>query len=270
MDLSKVGLARGNESVHHVESLIVLLFWWTKGKRLYPNVNFEITQAVLSHKFVAIQLNPTNMADSAQETFTAALGDSMIWDESWQCLAQIDPEIFHASVNLMAVPRKKNHLSAKMQALVALTVDSNSTHLYTPGIRQHVKAAAAAGATKAEVLEVLELSSTLGIHACNIGIPTLIQVLKEENMYDSHPTAGKPFDKRRLALKDDFAAKRGYWHTFWEDFLALDPEFFEAYTEFSSVPWTRRIGGVCGHAGALENAVRIRKSDVTPETQADA
>ena len=196
------------------------------------------------------------MADDAKETFTSVLGDSMIWYESWQCLAQIDPEIFQASINLMAVPRKKNHLSRK---IVALTVDSNSTHLYTPGIRQHVKAAAAAGATKAEVLEVLELSSTLGIHACNIGIPTLVQVLKEENMYDSHPTAGKPFDERRIALKEDFAAKRGYWHTFWEDFLALDAEFFEAYTEFSSVAWTRRIEGVSGHAGALENAISIRK-----------
>jgi alkylhydroperoxidase/carboxymuconolactone decarboxylase family protein YurZ len=202
------------------------------------------------------------MASKAEETFTSALGDSMVWDESWQCLAQIDPEIFHASVNLIAVPRKKNHLSAKMQALVALTVDSNSTHLYTPGIRQHIKAAAAAGATKAEVLEVLELSSTLGIHACNIGIPTLVQVLKEENMYDSHPTAGKPFDEKRLALKEDFAAKRGYWHSFWEDFLALDPEFFEAYTEFSSVPWTRRIGGITDHAGALPNQVNGSRSKI--------
>ena len=103
------------------------------------------------------------------------------------------------------------------------------------------------------MLEVLELSSTLGIHACNIGIPILVQVLKEENMYDTHPTAGKPFDDQRLALKEDFAAKRGYWHTFWEDFLALDPEFFEAYTEFSSVPWTRKVEGLSGHAGALAN-----------------
>lgn len=210
-----------------------------------------------------------NMTDKAKASFTSALGDSMTWDESWQCLAQEDPEMFQASVNLLAVPRKKNHLSPKMQAFVALTVDSNSTHLYTPGIRQHIKAAAAAGATKAEVLEVLELSSTLGIHACNIGIPTLVQVLKEENMYDSHPTAGKPFDEKRLALKEDFTAKRGYWHTFWEDFLALDPEFFEAYTEFSSVPWTRRIEGVSGHAGALENAVSTWNDSKVAESGAN-
>lgn len=47
-------------------------------------------------------------------------------------------------------------------------------------------------------------------------MPLLVQVMKEEGCYDSHPTAAKPFDEQRLALKDDFQKKRGYWHTFWE------------------------------------------------------
>ncbi|TKA72403.1 hypothetical protein B0A55_05867 [Friedmanniomyces simplex] len=188
----------------------------------------------------------------AKETFTNALGEAA-WDQSWDTLSKLDPEIFEASVKLMAVPKQKKHLSTKMQSLVRLSVDCAATHLYIPGIRLHVKNAAAAGATLAEVMEVLELSSTLGIHACNIGVPLLVQVMKEEGLYDSHATAGKPSDSRRLALKDDFAAKRGYWHSFWDDFLALDPEFFEAYTEFSSVPWTKRVEGVDGHVGALSN-----------------
>src|ERR1700761_5000030 len=204
------------------------------------------------------------MSNKAKERFVNALGDSDVWDESWDCLSKIDPEIFEASVKLKEVPRKKNHLSTKMQALVGLTVDCNSTHLFLPGIRNHIKAAAAAGATLAEVLEVLELSSTLGVHACNIGIPTLVQVMKEENMYDSHPSAGKPFDDRRLALQEDFSKKRGYWHAFWDDFLALDPEFFEAYTEFSSVPWTKKVDGVTGHAGALANQVSVQEWEDVP------
>lgn len=144
-----------------------------------------------------------------------------------------------------------------MQSLVLLSVDCAATHLYEPGIRQHMKDAATAGATLDEVFEVLELSSTLGIHACNIGIPTLVKVMEEEGILDSHPTAGKAFDPGRLALKDDFVAKRGYWHEFWNDFLALDPEFFAAYTEFSSVPWTRKIDGK-PHPGALAPRVSCR------------
>ena len=38
-------------------------------------------------------------------------------------------------------------------------------------------------------------------------------------------------------LKAEFTRVRGYWHEFWNDVLELDPEMFEAYLEFSSVPW---------------------------------
>lgn len=149
------------------------------------------------------------MTSTGKAFFTKSLGESG-WNDSWDCLANIDPEIFEASVKLLAVPKQKKHLSVKMQSLVLLSVDCAATHLYEPGIRQHIQDAAAAGASLAEVLEVLELSSTLGIHACNIGIPLLVEVMKEEGLYDSHPTAGKPFDERRSAMKDDFTAKRGY------------------------------------------------------------
>jgi len=102
----------------------------------------------------------------AKKYFTDALGADS-WNASWNSLANLDPEIFQASVKLMAVPKKKKHLAPKMQSLVMLSVDCAATHLYIPGIRQHIKDAAAAGASRAEVLEVLELSSTLGIHACS-------------------------------------------------------------------------------------------------------
>ena len=44
-------------------------------------------------------------------------------------------------------------------------------------------------------------------------------------------------DERRERLKAEFTAARGYWSALWDDVLALSPEFFEAYMNFSSVPW---------------------------------
>ena len=185
----------------------------------------------------------------------SALGETA-WDPSWEAISKLSPELFDASVKLCAVPRQKKHLSPKIQQLISVAVDSAATHLYGPGIREHMKAALTAGATKAEVVEVIELTSTLGIHACNIGVPLLVEVMKEEGLYEKHATAGKPFDQRREALKADFTEKRGYWHKFWEDFLALDPEFFEAYLEFSSVPWVKDVDGNGKGGGALEPKVR--------------
>ena len=44
-------------------------------------------------------------------------------------------------------------------------------------------------------------------------------------------------DARRQKLKDEFIAARGYWSELWDGVLQLSPEFFEAYSAFSSVPW---------------------------------
>ena len=87
----------------------------------------------------------------------------------------------------------------------------------------------------------------------NIGVPILVEVMKEEGLYASHPIAQleKQLDPERERLKADFTAKRGYWHQFWDEFLALDKEFFAAYLELSSVPWTKKVDGVEGGQGAL-------------------
>lgn len=43
--------------------------------------------------------------------------------------------------------------------------------------------------------------------------------------------------ERQAELKRRFIEGRGYWAEFWDGLLALDDNFFEAYLEFSTVPW---------------------------------
>jgi len=151
-----------------------------------------------------------------------------------QVMAELDPAFARAYQRFSDVPwTGESHLEPKVKALVALAADAAATHLYEPGIRQHIAAAFDHGATTAEVMEVLELTSTLGIHACNIGVPLLLEVLQEEGLRDGPA----PLDERRERLKAEFTANRGYWHSFWDGVLELDPDLFEAYIEFSSVPW---------------------------------
>src|SRR5690606_13016844 len=116
---------------------------------------------------------------------------------------------------------------------IYIAIDAAATHLYTPGIRTHIRAALKLGATKAQVMEVLECTATLGIHAMNIGVPILVQVLEEKGLR----TGPAPLTEFQERLKAEFTETRGYWHSFWDEILELDPEMFEAYTEFSSVPW---------------------------------
>jgi alkylhydroperoxidase/carboxymuconolactone decarboxylase family protein YurZ len=155
------------------------------------------------------------------------------WGPAWEAILELDPVFLAAYLRFSAVPWEKNHLVPKVKEFIYLAVDAAATHLYEPGIRQHIRAAIGHGATAAELTEVLELTSTLGIHACNIGVPLLLEVLGEEGR-DTGPVARTDEQER---LKKEFEANRGYWHEFWDGFLDLDPELFGAYLELSSVPW---------------------------------
>jgi alkylhydroperoxidase/carboxymuconolactone decarboxylase family protein YurZ len=155
------------------------------------------------------------------------------WSDTWEGVLRLDPEFLQAYLDFSAVPWRKNHLDDKVKELVYIAVDANATHMYLPGVRQHIKAALKLGATPREIMEVLELSATLGIHAMNVGVPILVEVLEEKGL-----RAGPaPLTEYQERLKAEFTKTRGYWHAFWDEILELDPELFDAYTEFSSVPW---------------------------------
>ncbi len=165
-----------------------------------------------------------------KDEFVAVRGT---WGDAWEAILVLDPDFLRAYLDFSAVPWRKNHLDAKTKELIYITIDAAATHLYEPGIRQHVRAALEAGATREEVMEVLELTATLGIHAMNIGVPVLVEVLVEKGLR----TGPAELNAHQEQLKEEFTKTRGYWHSFWDEMLELDPELFAAYTEFSSVPW---------------------------------
>ncbi|OLO09945.1 gamma-carboxymuconolactone decarboxylase [Chromohalobacter japonicus] len=155
------------------------------------------------------------------------------WGPSWESILRLDAGFLESYLEFSAVPWRKNHLEDKVKEFIYIAADAAATHLYVPGIQQHLQKALEFGATREELMEVLELTSTLGIHACNLGVPLLLEVLEEEGMREG----STPLDDRREKLKANFVQNRGYWHDTWEGLLELDPELFEAYMDFSSVPW---------------------------------
>lgn len=154
------------------------------------------------------------------------------WNGFWDSLLDLDESFFEAYMNFSAVPWRSGPLDPKIKEFIYIAVDAAATHLYVPGIRQHIKQALAYGATADEIMEVLELTATLGIHACNIGVPILVEELEAAGQ-----SISRDLSARQEEIKAEFTEKRGYWNPFWDEMLYLDPEFFAAYTQFSSVPW---------------------------------
>jgi alkylhydroperoxidase/carboxymuconolactone decarboxylase family protein YurZ len=169
-------------------------------------------------------------AQSIKDEFMQVHG---AWSPSWDSMLRLDAGFVAAYLQFSRVPQRKNHLGDKVRAFIALASDACATQLYAPGVAHHLQRALSFGATREELMEVLELVSTIGIHTSNVGVPVLLEVLQEEGMR----TGPVPLDARRLALKSVFEKNRGYWHPSWEGLLELDPDLFEAYVDFSSVPW---------------------------------
>ena len=172
----------------------------------------------------------TERQQQVKAEYVAVHGD---WDDSWQAILELDPDFLHAYLGFSAVPAREQHLDAKTRAFMGLAVDAATTHLHAPGIRHWIAAALAAGATRQEVMEVLECTATLGIHAMNVGVPVLVEVLAEKGIR----TRPAPLDANQERIKADFTRDRGYWNPTWDEMLELTPDLFEAYTAFSSHPW---------------------------------
>ena len=62
-----------------------------------------------------------------------------------------------------------------MREFILIVVDASTTHLFPTGVRTHTRAALEHGASVAEIVEVLELTSVLGTQSVAFGVPILLE-----------------------------------------------------------------------------------------------
>jgi hypothetical protein len=55
--------------------------------------------------------------------------------------------------------------------LIGVALNAACTNLNADGTRRHIRAALRAGATRDEVLMILEMASVMSIHSCSLGAP---------------------------------------------------------------------------------------------------
>ena len=160
--------------------------------------------------------------------------DGGTWPVTLDPLIQTSPHFVDAYLAFAGCAYRNGPLEPKVKALVSFALEASVTHLNATAVRRFCREALRLGATRDELLETLELISVIGVHACVIGMPVLEAKVANDpkNAIDTSHS-----DARRQAIKREFLEKRGYWSAIWDGTLALDPDFFEAFTTFSSVPW---------------------------------
>jgi alkylhydroperoxidase/carboxymuconolactone decarboxylase family protein YurZ len=156
------------------------------------------------------------------------------WEPCWGVVLAMDSRFFERYLVFAAACRVRTVLDEKSCELILLAVNVQTTTLHEPGIRAHVEGALRAGATRAEVMEVMQLVCLLGIHSLIVGLPIV---------FEEFANAGKPIDlgaaltPRQAEVKANFIERRGYWNDRGNTLLGLDPDFFEAYSDLSALPW---------------------------------
>ncbi len=157
------------------------------------------------------------------------------WSRGWDPLLDMAPDYFAAYAKLSSVPWTTGTLSPKIKELLYIAIDSSTTHMFEPGLRIHIRNALSHGATRDEIMEVFQLTSSIGVHTVTMGVPALLDAMRAGGFAADIQSAD--LTPRQRDLKAAFIAARGYWSELWDGVLTLSPDYFEAYAEFSSVPW---------------------------------
>lgn len=97
------------------------------------------------------------------------------WNPLWDQLRELDPQFMEAYLAFRSVPHKHGPLPQKYKELIMIAINAATTHLYAPGVRRHMQNALKQGATREEILEVIQLTTVMGIHSCNLAIPILME-----------------------------------------------------------------------------------------------
>ena len=113
---------------------------------------------------------------SATETpISDRLRASGDWNPGWDKLAALDAAWVEKFLDAGTHPMRKGVLDPLTIEFIAIAVDASCTHMYAPGVRRHIRKALELGATREQIMAVLQCVAVLGIHSVALGAPLLIE-----------------------------------------------------------------------------------------------
>ena len=119
----------------------------------------------------------TDRQEQIKAEFTAKRG---YWNEFWDGFLRLDPEFFATYTAMSAHSWEHGTLEPKVKEFIYCAFDASATHMFTPGLRQHIANALRYGATAEELMEVFELASGIGVESFALALPALREAMDAE------------------------------------------------------------------------------------------
>jgi alkylhydroperoxidase/carboxymuconolactone decarboxylase family protein YurZ len=150
-----------------------------------PTIGVEI----LTEELAAAGLEPSylqaplsDQQTALRDIYLARFGDWPAFCEQW---LRLDPKYFALMLDLLAAAhpsaaRSSDGLEDRSRCLISLALNACFTALHPDGMRLEIRRALRLGIDKAEILQVLQMTAHLGVHACAIGMPILVEAIGEK------------------------------------------------------------------------------------------
>lgn len=159
------------------------------------------------------------------EVIAAKRGPFIGW---WAALLDAEPRMLRKIHNMLRDVESSEQVSECMRHLVWGVADAVVTHLYPRGLGVHMKIAMECGATKAQIVEALQIATAASCTGFARGLPTILSVIAE---HDRSFAGGAELSPDQLAVKHELSAKAGFWEDWMEDALRFSPGTLRALIE---------------------------------------
>ena len=140
-----------------------------------------------------------------------------------------------AAADFWRAPMVSGHLEPRMKELVLIGMHASVTTLNVQAVKRHVKRALIAGATPAEVVDVLITIVALANHALYFSVPILQEELIAAGLLRGDSET--PLDPEYEAAKQAFINARGFWNADRDLIARHMPDYYKALDAVSKESW---------------------------------
>lgn len=99
------------------------------------------------------------------------------WNADWESFARLDPDWTERMVSASLAPAVSGALDAKTIELVQIALCASTAQLNEAGVRRHVRRALDRGASREEIVAVLQVTALQGLQTMALAAPALLDEL---------------------------------------------------------------------------------------------
>jgi alkylhydroperoxidase/carboxymuconolactone decarboxylase family protein YurZ len=151
-------------------------------------------------------------------------------------LGDLDPGFLAACEAIYGHPYRQGALSPRDRALIVVAAETAIPQADEARIAAALTQVRDCGGTRDEVMCVLEISSSLGLHTVSVGLPILLEEMTASGI-DLPPETARHAELRQYI--ETAGPRPRPLNPIYAGILRMDPDYFEARIHFIDLPWER-------------------------------